>query len=83
MKEYLRTLCGLQRIHKLLAQGSEVDYTTVVFFIEEFVEQFKLQFGGTNGSIIVLQRLEIAKTAAAAKQFSMVVRLLNESNILL
>ena len=83
MKDYLRALSALQRMCKLLQQGAQVNGSTVLYFIDEVIRNFKMQFGEKDSAAKVLRLLEEAKTAVNDNNQQLALLRIAQTDILL
>lgn len=83
MKDYLKALRALQRIHSLLQQGSEVDVTTIQYYIDDYLVQFKMQFGEKGDAFKAIKRLEDARAEAVKGQVAATLQLISDAGVLM
>ena len=83
MKDYLIALKALQRTVGLLEKGMECHYSTTNSFIDDFIVQFKMQFGSEGDAGNVLRLLEKAKESFAAGQVDKGTELIRAANVMI
>lgn len=66
-----------------MERGSEIDPSTVNYYIDDCITQFKMQFGDVGDAGKVVKYLNDAKAAAVKNQVKEVLRLVAEAKIMI